>query len=284
MAVQRVGISGSELHMMDSVQTGKRYRIGVSLPYAYSKSRVTGGPFDDATSRWPVVYLLDANWYSGVVTDMVRWMAWCGGTSDAIVVGIGYPEDDDPQETWREAFARRNYDFTTMRDEVREQEMGEMAKRPIDTGHASAFYQFIRTELIPFVEQTYRADPNQRILAGHSLGGHFVLYALFEAPDVFHTFISGSANPGYEERMAFRCEAAYAQAERRLATRLYLSAGSLESGGDNTTLSNMLEFAKVLESRSYEGFTLVKQVFEDLNHCEVIAPCFQAGLKFALKK
>jgi hypothetical protein len=45
-----------------------------------------------------VVYVLDGNWYAGMVAGMIRPMAWCGSTSDAIVAGIGYAEDKDPAE------------------------------------------------------------------------------------------------------------------------------------------------------------------------------------------
>src|SRR5258705_6060765 len=192
MTSEQATILASEMRLMDSKHTGRKYRITISLPYAYSKPRVEGWPFDDAPAQWPVVYLLDANFYFGMVTDIVRSMAWCGGTTDAIVVGIGYPEAEDPQEAWREAQARRNMDFTPIRSEAREKRIGEMAKRLIRTGDAGHFHKFIKDELIPVIEQDYRADPSRRILAGHSLGGDFAAFALFEEPDLFDTFIIGS--------------------------------------------------------------------------------------------
>jgi len=41
---------------------------------------------------------------------------------------------------------------------------------------------------------------------------------------------------------------------------------------------------EVLKSRNYEGLTLTKQLFANLNHCEVVAPAFHAGLLWALRK
>jgi predicted alpha/beta superfamily hydrolase len=270
--------------MLDSSHTGRQYRITISLPYAYTKSRFEGKPFDYATTQWPVVYLLDANWFFGMATDIVRQMAWCGGTSDAIVVGIGYPEEADPQETWRASFARRYADLTPHHNEVLEKEMGEFTKRPVDTGDAGNFHKFIRNELIPLIEQEYRADPSKRILLGHSRGGNFAAYALFEAPDLFDTFLIVSCDPGDEDRFIFKQEEAFARAYQKLPAKVYLLAGDLEEGLDNTTLTNTLRFAAILESRNYEGFSLVKRVITDTNHCEVVAPAFQAGLMFALKK
>lgn len=49
---------------------------------------------------------------------------------------------------------------------------------------AVAYHAFITHELIPFIESHFRADPTRRILSGLSLGGSFVVTALFlEAPD-----------------------------------------------------------------------------------------------------
>lgn len=271
--------------LMDSKHTGRKYHISISLPHAYSKPHVEGWPFGgDVPDRWPAVYLLDANWYFGMVSDMVHSMAWCGGTSDAIVVGIGYPEHENPQEMWLQAVARRNMDFTPIRNEEREKDFGEWLKRPIQTGDASRFLQFIRDELIPAVERDYLADPSSRILVGHSLAGEFAAFALFEAPELFDTFLIGSCAASRNDQFIFKREEAFAQDHHKLTSKVYLWAGELEKGEDNTTLTDILRFADLLTSRNYEGLTVVKQVFADLNHCEVIAPGFQSGFKFALKK
>ncbi len=105
---------------MESQHTGRTYRVTIGLPLAYSKSPDEGWPFDATPPKWPVVYLLDGNWYFGMVTDIIRPMAWCGSTSDAIVVGIGYAEDKHPVEAFRESFTRRNADLTPVRDEAEE--------------------------------------------------------------------------------------------------------------------------------------------------------------------
>lgn len=275
-------ILGSQTHLIDSQHTGRKYRITISLPYAYSKPRVPGWPFDDAPPTWPVVYLLDANWFFGLTTDIVRSMAWCGGSSDAIIVGIGYPEDEDPQEAWREAIARRNTDFTPVRSEAREERMGNLAKRSVQTGGAYQFHQFIRSELIPFIEREVRADGSRRILLGHSLAANFAAFALFEEPELFESYIIASPGPGDDDRSGFRTEESFAKDHKRLPAKVFLSIGELEESAENTSLTDTLRFATILASRNYEGLTLVKKVFEDRNHCEVVAPAFQAGLMFAL--
>ncbi len=51
--------------------------------------------------------------------------------------------------------------------------------------------KFLKEELIPFVEKHYRTNAF-RILYGHSVGGLFTMYTLFNYPDLFTAYIAGS--------------------------------------------------------------------------------------------
>ena len=277
-------VLGSEMHLLESKATGRTYRITVSLPLSYSASPGDLWPFNNPQDKWAAVYVLDGNWYSGLVTEIIRPMSWCGSTSDAIVVGIGYPEGDDIQEAVRVQFTRRDHDLTPVRDASVEQQMTEFHKRPVPNGDAGNFHAFIRDELIPFIEQTYRADPARRILAGHSYGGLFALFGMFTTPDLFQTLIVGSPTLSYGDNVTFRQEEAFAQAHKALPVRVYLFVGELEDSANDPTLRDTLHMASILLSRNYEGFSLAQHVFPDQNHCEVAGAGFQGGLKFALRK
>ncbi len=279
-----VTVLNSELHMMDSQHTGREYRITVSLPLGYSSAPGEDWPFNDTPDKWPVVYVLDGNWYSGMVTEIIRPMSWCGSTSDAIVVGIGYPEGQNSIESFRESFTRRNADLTPVRDEAEEKSMEARHKRPTPSGDSGNFLKFMQNELIPLVEKDYRADPSRRILVGHSYGALFGLFAMFEAPDLFSALILGSPTLRYGNRFTFQREEAFAKAHTSLPAKVYLYVGELEEDINDTTMTDTLRLAAVLQGRNYEGFSLVKQVFADQNHCEVAAPGIQWGLKHALRK
>jgi predicted alpha/beta superfamily hydrolase len=279
-----VTILASEVRMMESEHSGQKYRITISLPLGYSKSPDESWPFNRTPDLWPVVYVLDGNWYFGMVTDIVRPMAWCGSTSDAIIVGIGYAEGQDVIEAFRESFTRRNLDLTPVRDEAEEKSMEKQHKRPTPTGGAGNFLRFIQDELIPTIEKEYRADPAKRILVGHSYGGLFGAFSLFEAPGLFETLVVGSPTLTYGNRFTFQREEAFAKEHKKLPAKVFLYVGEFEEDINDTTVTDTLRLAANLQGRKYEGFSLVKHVFLDQNHCEVAAPGFQAGLKFALKK
>jgi predicted alpha/beta superfamily hydrolase len=283
MSTQPVSILASEVRMMKSTYTGKDYRILISLPYAGLKSDRIAWPFNKPLEKWPVVYLTDGNWYFGMVTYIVRPMGWLENTTDAIVVGIGYPEDQDPQEALYYSIERRFYDLSPSRDEGYEKYYGDKLKRPVQTGGASHFLKFIKHELIPVIEQDYQADPQKRILLGHSLGGNFTIFALLEEPDLFNTYIIGSPSLAFGDRFIFKQEESYAKQHKKFAATVHLWMGDIEETADNTDLSDFIHFEAVLENRKYKGLKLVRQLFPGLAHNEVIAPGFLAGLKMALK-
>jgi predicted alpha/beta superfamily hydrolase len=52
------------------------------------------------------------------------------------------------------------------------------------TGNGGAFLRYIRDELVPYIDGHYRTQP-YRILAAHSLGGLFALYAKETSPELF---------------------------------------------------------------------------------------------------
>ena len=284
MTTKPATILASEVRMMKSKHTGRKYRLTISLPHAYTKAPNASWPFDNAPAKWPVVYLLDANWYFGMVTDIVRSTSWCGTTTDAIVVGIGYPENADPQDSWRVAAGRRVNDYDPVRDENTEKNITQLSRRPAPTGDSERFLQFIKYELIPLIESEYRAEPSRRILAGHSASGLFTVYAMIKEPGLFRSYVAGSPALAYGERFVFGLEAAFAKKHKRLAAQLYMGVGELEEYPDDTMLTSVYRFAVQLQSRNYKGLSVTKQVFPANNHCEVIAPAFQAGLRIALSK
>jgi len=282
MTVKQATILASEVRMMKSEFTGRKYRISIALPYAYFNPLDKSYPFETPLKKWPVVYLTDSNWYFGMVTDIVRSMAWCGATTDAIIVGIGYPQGKDPKEAWRDWYAQRTNDLTPVRLEKDEQDESRQLKRKVRTGGAGKFLQFIKQELMPVIESGFNTDPKRRILVGHSDGGLFATFALFKEPGLFESYIIGS--PGLVSCDIFKVEEQFAKRHKKLHAKVHLWVGGSEESTDDPKVSIIGRFGAILESRKYQELSLVRQVFANENHCEVVSPGFQAGLKMALKK
>jgi predicted alpha/beta superfamily hydrolase len=280
-----VQLPGSEYHTIHSTSTGRDYQIMVSLPIGYHAKAGERWPFSNLPEKWPVVYVLDGHWYFAMVASMLPPMSWCGGITEAIVVGIGYPNDpNDPIEGFRTAFTRRDHDLTPIHDAQTEKSQSESHGYPVPNGDGANFLRFLKEELVPLIDRDYRADPARRILAGHSYGGLFALQALLREPELFSTLIAASPYLAYADRGTFALEDEYASTHSDLAARLFLSSTINEMGADDSTLADTLLLAQQLEKRNYPGLTVVKKIFTEFNHCEVAPPSFHAGLVFALKK
>jgi predicted alpha/beta superfamily hydrolase len=146
------------------------------------------------------------------------------------------------------------------------------------SGGAQKFLAFLKTELIPFVEANYRADPAQRVLLGSSLGGLFTLYVMFTEPALFSAYVSSSPAVQYGDRAAFKQEAAYAAKHKNLPVRLFLSVGELED-----LAQPVKEFARTVAGRGYNGLKMESRVIEGERHSGNKPEAFNRGLRFVFR-
>jgi len=271
-------LQATEVKYITSILVDQEFQVSIALPQSYANENA-------ADKKYPTIYLLDGNFYFGTITEICRVMPFCGSMPEVIVVGIGYPIDesvDQMDAAFKQIWGARGRDLTPVADEEWEQEQIEgMGVEYIASGGANSFLQFVKEELIPFIDTDYRTDSSHRILAGHSFGALFVLYALFHESNLFHGHVASSPSLWFGDKAIFTTEADYAQNQDDLAASLYLSVGQKEENAGSGMVSNMFRFLALLESRKYGGLTIRNQVFNDLNHCESIAPGLLLGIKAA---
>jgi len=266
-------IPATEVRTLRSAAVDQEYLISVALPFRYHES---------PERTYPVIYVLDANLFFGMVVEMVRVMnvrvPFCNELPDAIIVGLGYPVSGSLAECHAQVMHFRMQDFLPMRDEGAEAFIQETFPVPnsVASGGAHQFLQFIQHELIPLIESGYRVDAADRTLLGHSWGGLFALYTLFHQPHLFQRQVVVSPDLPHGNGVLLDYEQKYAEQHTTLAVRLYLAYGEPEV---NDYKRPFLEpFLSALQSRPYAGFTLTYQTFANCTHCAVVAPAYQAGL------
>lgn len=117
------------------------------------------------------LYFLDAN-------SQAEMMLENNNETDGasiLYIGIGYPDGVD-------ILAAREKDYTI-------QAGGE---EYAGSGGAEAFYHFIADIVKPYIESTYNVDTSKQTLAGHSYGGQFTLYVVFNHLEAFQNYVAGS--------------------------------------------------------------------------------------------
>lgn len=244
---------------------GVTYRIFVSRP--------EGTP---PPAGYPVLFVLDANaMFAGFAEARRIHSGFAEGRDKMIVVGIGYPIDKPYAD-------RRMEDFTAP---FRSTKLATLYK-DYKAGGREAFLGFITERLAPEIDRRYDADPDRQSLYGHSLGGLFALYALYEKPEYFHAVIAASPSIWWDDQAILDDEAAFV---RRLQSRegragdlarLHIQVGELE--GTSVTLSDSAALATRLESLSGYGLRSKLEVFADETHLTVpsrsVTPTLRAAL------
>jgi predicted alpha/beta superfamily hydrolase len=185
---------------------GGDYLIRVSLP---------DGPAP--AGGFPVIYVLDGDAWFGAAVEVARIREY-SKLSPAVIVGVAYPD--------RKFFntKRRSYDFTppgAVDD--------EMQSGGIELGGAAQFLRFLNERLKPELRKKYALSADHEALFGHSLGGLFVLYAMYETPESFETFLAASPSMGFSDGIAIQGERDFESNPVRTSVRLLVTAGEFES-------------------------------------------------------
>lgn len=216
---------------------GRAYRVFVSTPFRAEPDK-----------KYPVVYLLDGNWYFGPASINAT-----ESTVPAIFVGIGYPTDDNSAYG-----ARRGYDLTISREAA--------DKDDATHGGAGGFLKFLNEEVKPFIAARYAVDPAKQILYGKSLGGLAALHQLFTDPTAFSTYIIVSPAIARNNSEVLKGEAEFARRAHadELNLRILITVGGLETNG--AMIPNASELAKRLAALNPEKVKVTYNVIPDENH------------------
>lgn len=217
-------------------ENGRSYTVYVTLPLSYEMTEQT----------YPVLYVTDGDWYTLSTAMAAGQLAFGGEMPEVITVGIGYGGSA----------------MDTM----------EQRERDLTPAGAPHFLQFLKEELIPDIEENYRADPTVRTLMGHSSGGDFSLYALFNAPETFGQIVASS--PSCDKGCLAR-EEKYAETHEALPVRLFLSVG--ENEGDLVT--NVEKLDEALMASNYDDLTCELAVLNGETHLSARPRAFTTGMK-----
>ena len=243
-----VTVPGSELRTMKSSSTGRNYDLYIRKPGDFDKNK---------DKKYPVLYLLDGQWDFKLLDSVIGGLVYDKWMPDIVVVGITYSGDHPDYDSLRAM------DYTPT------------PGGPKGSGDGAKFLNFLKTELIPFMETNYRGDPARRILGGHSLGGLFTLYAMFSDPSLFWGYLAGSPAIPWDNNFTVRQEEEFAKNHKDLPVRLFFAVGGAEP-----LVTPDVSFMQSLAARNYSGLHWDARVIEAERHSGVKPEFYNRGLRF----
>jgi predicted alpha/beta superfamily hydrolase len=188
---------------LNSTYLNEEREIQVLLPESYHSNK---------EANYPVIYLLDGDYIFHGVSGMLDLLANKAQLiPDVILVGIA----DKGTDVYRQYMTPAGLTAPFKKE---------------DGGKAELFLTFLEKELKPYINSNYRAA-NNSVLFGGSIGGLFVLNALFESPNSFEHFVSNSPSVWLNDHGIMVKAKSFIGKSKHKPTSLYLSLGDEERQG-----------------------------------------------------
>ncbi len=256
-AVEAIKDSVDEISIYDE-ELGKQFTVHVTLPPDYDKDKT-----------YPVFFLTDGIWRFGNCPELRKCME-NGEAAPVILVSLYY-----------------SYDITDPDQGMRYEDLVINREQLLD---------FITDNLMPYLCENYNIDCGNSTLYGHSDGGVFTHYALFNSDQYenqpFGHYIIGSPAlwglKHYNEYEGisndiYMNDYDYFDRNKKLDKTVFLCAGSQEDPdyadhyreGDDTTLEGVAKLKERLESHNAE---LTYKLYES-HHYQYIPEMLSEYLK-----
>ena len=248
----KVEIPNTQLLKLTSTVVNQEYQLFIHLPNSYLK---------DTGKRYPVVYLLDAQYDFPFFTGVYGGQYYDGFLPEFIIVGITWGGKDP------DAGSLRGRDFSPT----------HIAQMP-NSGGGPKFLEFIKKELIPFINSTYRTT-DDRTLIGSSFGGLFTLYTLFNDPSLFHRYVLTSPSLGWDNGILNTYEKKYAENGSTTPVRLFMGVGELEGN-----VAEFQQFAEDLKTKKVKGLEFETLVMKNTGHAGTKPEGFARGLQYVFER
>jgi hypothetical protein len=236
------------------------YSIEIVLPQKYSPKE-----------KYPIVYCAD--WYhtSGFLKAIRRWLEFGRSAENVILVGIS---NEKNAHEWA---LNRNRDFTPSQPHDNYSIGYTYAPALKLTGGAGKFVEFLRNELIPYVERKYTADTSQRGFIGYSLGGLLGTYILCHEPHLFRYYLISSPSLWWDNFSLINDCKANSNVEQVKQGRIYLSVGENEDG---VMLQGFGMLKERLRANQSDSLVLKTEVLENERHASGLPVALYNGYRF----
>ncbi|HUQ84291.1 MAG TPA: alpha/beta hydrolase-fold protein [Gemmatimonadaceae bacterium] len=209
--------------------------------------------------RYPVLYLLDGDAHFHSMTGLAQILGTgVNGTyvlPEMIIVAISNTNrtrDMTPTHTDRDLEGKPQPGFAA-------------------SGGGANFLGFIKNELIPRIEKSYRTAP-YRVLVGHSFGGIVAINALYTMPETFNAYVAIDPSLWWDNRVLLK-QAREKFSKPGLAGKaLYVAQANTITPGDTTLnmhFNAIVQFNSTLETFNNSGIRYAYKYYPHDSHGSV---------------
>ncbi len=213
---------------------------------------------------YPVVYLLDGGEHIGMVAGQLQYLSESYMIIPSmIVIGIGNTD--------------RVRDLTPTHSIIGPDGKPDTSANAMGrtSGGGEKFLQFIREELMPYVNAHYPTAP-YNILSGHSLGGLMAIHCLVHHPGYFNAYIAISPSLQWDGDAMLKDVAEHLPSKKPLSKILFYS----DANEDEKFHSNQLKLDTILQQKKIAGLQFKRNFYPEESHASEPVKAFYEAIHF----
>ncbi|WMJ69286.1 alpha/beta hydrolase-fold protein [Stenotrophomonas sp. 24(2023)] len=195
-----VAVANSYKRSIVAAGNGVTYSLQVFMPRGYT-------PGDG--KRYGVFYFIPGNAFGTFFSQVTRFLA-AGDIPPLILVGVDFPPDDSYSMDLPTAGKDPHWTVP-------------------DNRGAANFLRIFQQDIKPYIDRSFPTNPDDTGIGGHSLGGFFALYALFNAPQQFQHVYASSPSLVWQDFVLLTQEQQLHALHPEVAARVFVDQGGLES-------------------------------------------------------
>jgi hypothetical protein len=243
--------------------------VWVYLPAGYDAA---------AKQRYPVIYLLDADWNFAAFTGMVHELSEViGNTVVPPMIIVSIPNTDrtrdlTPTNALSGPDGKKVDDFKT-------------------SGGGEKFTSFIQTELIPHIDSAYHTT-SYKMLVGHSFGGLTAVNIIINHTDMFNDYIVIDPSMWWDGRKLLNQAREVFKQKKFEGKSMFLAIANTmpygmdtlrvqkDTSGTTSHIRSILELKKILQQNTANGLHWSYKYYNDDSHGSVPLIAEYDGLHF----
>jgi len=213
--------------------------------------------------NYPVLYVLDAEAMMSMVSGQVEYLSESYKIIPSmIIVGI---ENTD-----------RIRDLTPTHSVIGPEGKPDTSATAFgkDSGGGDKMLQFMREELMPYINNNYPSAP-YNILFGHSLGGLMAVHAMINHPGMFNSSIAASPSLQWDGQSLLKQVGRLEQTEKIKGSLFFSDANE-----GPAFHQNQLTLDSVLKQKRIEGLQHTYNYYPNETHISEPVKAFYDGIRF----
>lgn len=224
----------------------------------------------DVNKKFPVLYLMDGENHFELLSQYVDYLSRPDVAAMPKIIVVGIPNTN------------RVRDLTPTHSILDYDGKPDTSARYKSSGGNENFLEFIKKELIPFVDSNYKTQ-QYKVFAGHSFGGISAINCMLNHPEMFDAYIAISPSFWWDNGYLLKLAAQKIKSGATINKKLFYCDGN-EGGSNSFFHEGLLKFDSIIAGKKIVGLDYKYKHYPNEMHMTVPVVAYLDALRFIFKE